>query len=195
MKNDNPADASMNLDDVIAQRLAALRGERQLSLAQLAERSGVSKAMISKIERRDSSPTATVLGRLAAGLGVPLTQLLSEVAPAPAERVRRRAAQETWRDPATGYVRRQVAELDPASASELVEIALPAGARVDYPRWHSGTYRQRVWVLEGQLEVHYGDEQFLLEAGDQLDFAVDRALRYAAPKKHACRYLLNILHR
>lgn len=182
----------MELDDVIAQRVVQLRTAQRLSLAQLAERSGVSKAMISKIERRDSSPTATVLGRLAAGLGVSLTELLAD-APATASRQpRHKQDQAVWRDPATGYVRRQVAEFDPASGTELIEIELPAGARIDYPQWHSKPYRQRLWVLAGELDLHYGDESHHLRAGDQLDFSVDKPLSYQA--RGACRYLLNVLH-
>ncbi|MFJ3075915.1 helix-turn-helix domain-containing protein [Pseudomonas sp. NPDC087029] len=183
------------LDQAIAQRLAHLRGQQRLSLAQLAERSGVSKAMISKIERQDSSPTAAVLGRLASGLGVSLSQLLAEDKGVGASALRRRAEQDTWRDPASGYVRRQVAELDPASGSELVEIDLPPGQRIDYPCWHSQPYRQRLWVVTGTLGVTYGEDQHVMEAGDQLDFAVDRPVSYQAQGTQPCRYLLNILHR
>lgn len=182
----------MNIDDVIAQRIVQLRTSQRLSLAQLAERSGVSKAMISKIERRDSSPTATVLGRLAAGLGVSLTELLADAASGQGARVRQKADQSAWRDPATGYVRRQVAELDAQSGSELIEIELPANARIDYPQWHSKPYRQRLWLLKGVLELSYGDEQHRLVAGDQLDFSVDKPLSYFACEE--CRYLLNVLH-
>ncbi|RBL87301.1 transcriptional regulator [Streptomyces cavourensis] len=182
----------MAVDDVIAQRISELRTAQRLSLSQLAERSGVSKAMISKIERRDSSPTAAVLGRLASGLGVALTELL---APAPSPNpflLRHKADQTTWRDPATGYVRRQVAELDEKTGTELIEIELPAGARIDYPQWHSKPYRQRLWLLKGVLELGYGDETRRLVAGDQLDFAVDKAVSYFACEQ--CRYLLNVLH-
>ncbi|MCT4981737.1 helix-turn-helix transcriptional regulator, partial [Pseudomonas aeruginosa] len=68
----------MDIDELIARRLAALRKERELTLAQLAERCAVSKAMISRIERNQSSPTASVLGRLAGGLGVALSELLGD---------------------------------------------------------------------------------------------------------------------
>ncbi|WP_049267314.1 helix-turn-helix domain-containing protein, partial [Pseudomonas aeruginosa] len=82
----------MDIDELIARRLAALRKERELTLAQLAERCAVSKAMISRIERNQSSPTASVLGRLAGGLGVALSELLGD-AQAPAEPLCRRAQQ------------------------------------------------------------------------------------------------------
>jgi len=182
----------MSIDDVIAQRVVQLRTAQRLSLAQLADRSGVSKAMISRIERQDSSPTAAVLGRLAAGLGVSLTDLLDDGSASGTPALRKKAEQAVWRDPATGYVRRQVAQLDPASASELIEIELPAGAQVDYPQWHSKPHRQRLWILEGELELIHGESQHNMVAGDQLDFSVDKPITYIA--RTPCRYLLNILH-
>lgn len=187
MKDDAP-DAA---DALLAERLLSLRLARGLSLAALADVSGVSKAMISRIERGESSPTATLLGRLAAGLGVTLADLLVPPAVEP-RRVSRLAEQSTWRDPEAGYRRRQVAALDPATGVELVEIELPRGARVSYPRWGGTPYSQRLWLVEGGLRVDYGDEVFELETGDCLDFAVDRSLVFRARGARGCRYLLVI---
>jgi transcriptional regulator with XRE-family HTH domain len=191
MRNDSsPADTpGHNIDMLIATRLLALRQAQALSLAELAERSGVSKAMISKVERAQSSPTAVLLGRLAAGLGVPLAQLLTEEKERP-QRLRTRAEQGVWRDPQVGYLRRQVAERHAGSGVELVEVELPRSAQVDYPRWNGKPYRQCLWMLEGALRVDYGDERFELAPGDCLDFGVDRPLVFKALGRTACRYLL-----
>ena len=186
----SPADVSgQNIDLLIATRLLALRQSQGLSLADLAERSGVSKAMISKVERAQSSPTAVLLGKLAAGLGVPLAQLLTEEKGQP-KRLRTRAEQEVWRDPQAGYLRRQVAERQASNGVEMVEIELPRSAQVDYPRWSGKPYRQCLWMLEGELRVDYGDERFELAPGDCLDFGVDRPLVFKALGRGACRYLL-----
>lgn len=182
----------MDLDELIARRLAALRKERELTLAQLAERCAVSKAMISRIERNESSPTASVLGRLASGLGIALSDLLGD-AQAPAEPLCRRAQREVWEDPASGYRRRQVGARDPRSGCEMVEVEIPANTRLDYPRWGGRPYRQRLWLVEGALRVHYGEQSFHLQRGDRLDFGVDRAVAFATAGQ-ACRYLLVILH-
>ncbi|MGJ7533737.1 MULTISPECIES: helix-turn-helix domain-containing protein [unclassified Variovorax] len=191
MRNDSSRDDTpgQNIDMLIATRLLALRQAQALSLAELAERSGVSKAMISKVERAQSSPTAVLLGRLAAGLGVPLAQLLTEEKEQP-QRLRTRAEQEVWRDPKAGYLRRQVAERHAGSGIELVEVELPRSAQVDYPRWSGKPYRQCLWMLEGALRVDYGDERFELAPGDCLDFGVDRPLVFKALGRTACRYLL-----
>lgn len=182
----------MSLDDLIARRLAALRQAATLSLAQLAELSGVSKAMISKIERGQSSPTATILGRLAAGLGVSLTQLLADDDAGAPRRLRRQAEQPLWRDPERGHRRRQLTERDPQTGIELVEVELPRAAEVHYPRWNGQPYRQRLWLVDGALRVDYGDERFELAAGDCLDFGVDRPLVFKALGRAGCRYLLVI---
>ena len=116
----------------------ALRQARGLSLAALADASGVSKAMISRVERAQSSATATLLGRLAAGLGVGLAELLAPADAVPS-RLRRRADQPQWRDPELGYLRRQVAARD-ADGVELVEVTLPRGAQVRYPPWTGAPY-------------------------------------------------------
>jgi len=181
--------AGQQIDLLIATQLLTLRQSQGLSLADLAERSGVSKAMISKVERAQSSPTAVLLGKLAAGLGVPLAQLLTEEKAQP-QRLRRRADQEVWRDPQAGYLRRQVAERQAGSGVEMVEIELPREAQVDYPRWSGKPYRQCLWMLEGALQVDYGDERFELAPGDRLDFGVDRPLVFKALGGSACRYLL-----
>ena len=179
----------MSIDSLIASRLQQLRHERGLSLADLAALSEVSKAMISKVERGESSPTASVLGRLAAGLGVPLSQLIRDDAP-PEQRLRAQAQQETWRDPATGYVRRQVSLPTARDGVELVEISLPADAQISYPPWSAAPYRQYLWLVEGALRVDYGDEGFELAVGDCLSFGVDRNVTFSARGSAGCRYLL-----
>src|SRR3954463_14276640 len=112
-----------SVDSTIAARVRGERTVRRWSLDELAERSQVSKAMISKIERAEASPTAALLGRLSGAYGITLSALLADSEMRPRGPLRR-ADQAVWRDPATGYVRRQVS----ASASipiELTEVALP----------------------------------------------------------------------
>ncbi|MBT2334734.1 helix-turn-helix domain-containing protein [Variovorax paradoxus] len=187
--NSSLLDEPAGIDSLIASRLLALRQAKALSLAELAELSGVSKAMISKVERAESSPTAVLLGRLAAGLGVPLAQLLTQDKGSP-DRLRTRAEQEVWRDPEAGYLRRQIVERGASGGVEMVEIELPRSAQVGYPRWSGKPYRQCLWMLEGMLRVDYGDERFELGPGDCLDFGVDRPLVFKALGRTGCRYLL-----
>lgn len=179
----------MSIDEIIAGQLQARRKGKGWSIDRLAQQSGVSKAMISKIERQVSSPSAATLGRLAAGLGISLTELITgpESRPHP---LRRRTEQPVWRDPEQGYQRRQVSEKGTGQGAELVEITLPAGAAITYPRWEPAPYRQQLWLCEGTLQLTYGETHYELAAGDCLSFGVDAPLTFANPGSQPCRYLL-----
>src|SRR5688572_22443161 len=102
-------ETASDLNQRIAERVRELRAKAELSMDELASKSGVSRSMISLIERGESSPTAVVLDKLAAALGVMVASLFD--APRPEKDngpVARRADQPEWRDPASGYVRRNV---------------------------------------------------------------------------------------
>src|SRR5258706_10023335 len=95
--------------DALTARLAATvratRASRDMSVAALAEASGVSRAMIGKIERGEVQPTAALLGRLSAALGSTLSELIAR-AEGDDRRLVRGAEQAVWTDPDTGYRRR-----------------------------------------------------------------------------------------
>jgi transcriptional regulator with XRE-family HTH domain len=152
-----------------------LRAERGLTLDGLAGRAGVSRSMISLVERGESSPTAAVLHRLATGLGTTLASLFAEEGRFEASPVARRADQPAWRDPETGYLRRNLSPPGFLSPIELVEVILPLGARIAYdivPR--SIGICQQVWVLEGAIELTAGSDTHHLAVGDCLAMRVDR---------------------
>lgn len=159
------------LDDtsaLLARRIRLERETRGWSLADLAERSGVSKAAISKIEREEASPTATVLVRLSAAFDLTLAGLLLR-AEAGGDRLARAGDQPLWRDPETGYLRRQVyARSD--HPVELVEVELPPGARVALPASSYAHIRQLVWVRAGRLTLIEGGLSRTLDPGDCLGF-------------------------
>jgi transcriptional regulator with XRE-family HTH domain len=181
----------VDVDLLVASRLKQLRVERALSLATLSELTGVSKAMISKIERKESSPTATILGRLAAGLEISLSQLFAEDAPV-GNALKKRVSQPVWSDVGTGLTRRQVLASDSDYAFEIVEIVLPEGSLVAYPPWGGNSHKQVLWLVEGHLTVTYGDDRHDMKVGDCLSFAVDKAVSFQAIKNKSCRYLLVI---
>src|ERR1700761_9413188 len=92
------------IDSQIGQRIRDLRAERNLTLDALAHRAEVSRAMLSRIERGESSPTAQLLNKVCGGLGVTLSTLFAATEKA-ADPLARRASQPTWRDPESGYLR------------------------------------------------------------------------------------------
>ena len=172
---------------LLAQRIHLERDLRNWSLADLAERSSVSKAMISKIEREEVSPTAAILGRLAAAFEMTLAGLLLKAEGIP--RLSRATVQKTWRDPATGYVRKQVFSR-PDHPLELVEVELPPGQKVSFPAWSYAHIRQIVWVRKGQLVITEGDNRNELNPGDCLGFGPPSAVSFINEGRHPCSYVV-----
>jgi len=182
---ETPADS---LNARIAQRVRDLRASSGLSLDALATQCGISRSMISLIERGESSPTAVLLEKLATGLGVPLAALFDEPRPS-ASPVARAADQPSWRDPHSGYVRRNVSPSGVGSQIQIVEVTFPAKARVSYetgPR--EPVVHQQVWVLEGAIDITVGDERHRLGRGDCLAMVLDAPITFHNPHKTAARY-------
>jgi transcriptional regulator with XRE-family HTH domain len=162
---------------------AALR----LSLADLATRSGVSRSMISLIERGEASPTAVVLEKLASGLGVVLPALFEveiDGAPEPGGPLARRADQPVWKDPASGYVRRNVSPGGVRQPMQIVEVRFPPAARVAFDNGpaHRRVYQQ-VWVLEGAINITVGPDRHQLRAGDCLAMQLDHPMFHNATRR------------
>src|SRR5712692_5710643 len=182
-----------DLNQRIAERLRDLRALRGLTLEALAERSGVSRSMISLIERGESSPTAVLLERLATGLNVPLASLFDAPGPNP-QPVARRADQRQWRDPASGYIRRNVSPSGFASPIQIVEVEFPPGALVAFDSGARDVrVHQQVWVLEGSIEVRVGDDCHRLDAGDCLAFVLDRPTAFHNSTSTIARYAVVIV--
>lgn len=180
----------MDIDQHLARRIRELRARSQLTLERLAELSGVSRSTISAIERAETSPTATVLHKLATAFGMPLAALFSEEStdaePSP---LARRADQPIWTDPASGYERRQVSPVGADAAIELAELVFPAGQTVDFNSpSRSVVHHQLVWMLEGEMEITVGDKTWHLKAGDCLAVVLDRRIVFRNPTREAARY-------
>lgn len=181
------------VDDTGARLAHHVRLEREArgwSQADLAGRSGVSKAAISKIEREDMSPTAAILVRLAGAFDLTLAGLLLRAEQA-GSRLSRAADQATWQDPETGYRRRQVFSR-PDHPVEIAQIELPAGQHVAFPASSYARIRQAVWVQSGSLVVIEGADRHELRAGDCLGFGPPAAVILANEGAEPCCYLVVI---
>ncbi|GAA2341062.1 XRE family transcriptional regulator [Streptomyces kunmingensis] len=168
----------------IGSRIRAERDRRRWTLSELAEASGVSRAMINRIERGESNPTAVVLGKLSAAFQLSVATLLDpDDGP---ERVRRADATPRWLDPETGYVRRQLS--GPGFPAEVAEIRLPAGAHVPYPAAAFAFHRQIVWVIDGRLTFHEGETVHELDAGDTVELGRPAPCAFINATDRECRY-------
>ncbi|MEJ1160661.1 helix-turn-helix domain-containing protein [Prosthecomicrobium sp. N25] len=172
----------------IARVLRQERSARGWSLADLAERSGVAKATLSKIERAETSPTAVILVRIAGAFDLTLAGFLLR-AEGDRDRLCRAADQPVWRDPETGYRRRQIFSR-PDHPVEIVEVELPAGRRVTLPASSYARIRQVLWLRSGRLVLEEGADRHELSPGDCLGFGPPAEVVFENPGPDPCTYVV-----
>ncbi|GAB4084411.1 XRE family transcriptional regulator [Myceligenerans cantabricum] len=177
----------------LGERVRDERGRRGWSLSRLAEASGVSRAMISKIERGQSSPTAALLGRLSAALGLSVSTLMEQPEDVPSHPVRRADVVPHWSDPETGYLRRQIST--PSFPADVTDVVLPPGERVPYPAAAYAFHAQLVWVLDGELTLTDGPDVHVLAAGDVFELGAPAAREFASTSAAGCRYVVVLCRR
>jgi transcriptional regulator with XRE-family HTH domain len=189
-------DSALNLSQRIALRVRQLRSAQGLSLDALAGHSGVSRSMLSLIDRGESSPTAAVLDKLAAGLGVTLPSLFdppSNAAAALGGPVARFDDQPLWRDPASGYLRRNVSPPGVSQPMQLVENHFPPHQRVSFETGsRDRLVHQQVWLLEGEMEISVGAERHRLHKGDCLAMQLGQPTMFHNPARKRARYVVVI---
>lgn len=192
MRDSAESRATQDINTRIAGRVRALRADLGLTLDALAAKCDVSRSMLSLIERGESSPTAVVLEKIATGLGVSLATLFDD-ASAPASPVSRGADRTPWRDPQSGYVRRNISPANFPSPIRIVEVMLPAGARVAYetgPR--DVSLHQQVWVRDGSIEVTLGNHTYLLSQDDCLAMQLNEPTAFRNRTRRPSRYVVVI---
>jgi transcriptional regulator with XRE-family HTH domain len=185
----------LDINTRIATQVKQLRDEHGWSIDHLAARTGVSRAMISKIERAESSPTASVLNKLAIGIGVTLPTLFgptgfNQTRPPERNPVLLRARQTEWQDPESGYRRRTLTPDSVSQSMQLSEILLPAGCSMTVENSFGGKgVHQQIWMLEGRLELRIGVELRALAVGDCMAITQDGPVTFHNPAGQKARYL------
>ena len=168
-----------------------MRREKRLTLEELAERSGVSRAMLSKVERGEKNPTLVVAAKLAEGLGVPLSRLLG--VEERREVVVRRDRRAVMRDPETGFERQLLSPNFGGRGVEFVRNVVPEGSTSgEFPPHRRGV-EEYVAVEKGRLRAVLAGEGYLLEEGDSLYFEADVAHRFDNAGEGPCSYYLVIV--
>ena len=182
-----------SIDRRIAGRLASLRGDRGWSLDTLAERTGISRATLSRLERGELSPTAAMLCTLCAQYGWTLSRLMAEAENGPPALVRAKD-QVNWKDPASGYVRRVVSPPHPHLKGELVEVFLPAGASVSYDASPLPGLEHHLWMLDGVVDIEIEGTAFRVTKGDCARYILSGPSRFECRSKRQARYLIALVH-
>jgi transcriptional regulator with XRE-family HTH domain len=175
----------------IGSRVRELRRLKGFTLEVLAERSGVSRAMISKIERGEKNPTLVVAAKIAEGFGITLSQLVGieerrEVIVVPKER------RMVMRDPATGFERQLLSPTFGRKGVEFIRNMVPEGSTSgEFPPHKRGVVEYIV-VERGSLKAILAEEEYLLEEGDAIYFEADVPHRFENAGDGECSYYLVI---
>ncbi|MEM6159909.1 helix-turn-helix domain-containing protein [Erwinia sp. P6884] len=173
----------------LARRLYELRLEKGWSLENLAEMTGISRASLSRIERNESSPTASLMNRLCIAYGLTMSRLLSEVEEQGPEYLRL-AEQPVWHDRESGYERRGVSPPASQFKGEIIEGRLRGGALIEYHAPPVEGMEQHIWVLSGPLIFSMSQRQWRLEAGECLRFHLSGPTSFHAPDEAGAHYAL-----
>jgi transcriptional regulator with XRE-family HTH domain len=183
-------ESAPDINTRIAARVRGLRAERGLTLDALAAKCDVSRSMLSLVERGESSPTAAVLHKIATGLDVSLASLFDDTTAA-TNPLSRRADRIAWRDPQSGYLRCNISPPNFPSPIRIVEVTLPAGARVAYDMaTRDGHIHQQIWVQQGTIELTLGKAAHRLSEGDCLAMRLNEPTAFRNPTRKAARYIV-----
>lgn len=178
-----------SIDRRIAQRLKDLRLERGWSLDDLAGRSGVSRATLSRLENSAISPTTGMLSKLCAAYGLTMSRLM-HMAEGDFAPLVRRAAQGLWADAQLSFKRRAVSPPARTLAGEVIEGEIGPGTRIVYDHVPKPGLEHHLLLLEGQLEITVGGQSYELKPGDCLRYQLFGPSAFATPKKTTARYLI-----
>lgn len=195
MRNPNSIDSAHIVETVSAAQLGArvrdLRQQQRLTLDALAARSGVSRAMLSKIERGENNPTLVVVVKVALGLGITTSQLIGveerrEVVLVPKER------RMVFRDEETGFERQLLFPTFDGNSIEFVRHVLPPGIMSGDMPAHKRGDEKYIVVECGRLRVVLPRAAYLVEEGDALYFECDVTHRFENAGEGTCSYFLVI---
>ena len=159
----------------VGQRLRDERLARNLSLDDLSRSSGVSRAALSQIETRKSSPSISVMWKIAVGLGVPFAELLGGESDEGA--VLRRGDAQLLRSPDGRMESRPIIPAGTTPWVEVYELRIMARSVYRSEPHASGT-REVLVVLNGSMQIEVGQKTFELEAGDSVAFRADQPHAY-----------------
>lgn len=176
-------------DQRLARRLKALRQGRHWSLDQLAQRSGVSRATLSRLENGEVSPTVAVLGKLCPVYGLTLSRLMllteSDFAPLVAH-----GDQPVWQDPTAGFTRRFVSPPADPLVGEVLDCTIGPGRLLRYDEPPRPGLEHHLVLIQGQLAVTVDSQTHRLVPGDCLRYRLLGPSSFATPDDSSARYFL-----
>lgn len=192
IKRTSAPDDSDEFSRAFGARIRTLRDAAGMTLEQLSRKSKVSRAMLSKVERGEKSPTIGIASRIALSLQSSLTELTGGSASEGATALMRRTARPIFRDPETGFERHIVSPATGGGRVELVYHYLPPGVSTGMlPAYPAGTDKHVV-VTIGNLVVQFKETKEYLGPGDALFFQANVECGFANPTAEPCGYFVVI---
>jgi transcriptional regulator with XRE-family HTH domain len=181
-----------SMDRQISTRLKSLRAERGWSLDELAKKSGVSRATLSRLENAEVRATTSVLGKLCTAYDMPMSRLIRLVEEGYAPLVMR-GDQPIWIDPETGFRRRLVSPPSRHLKGEVLDCILKAGTRIDYAAPPCMGLEHHLVMQEGQLALSVDGRTHQLKPGDCLRYQTFGPTAFETPKHSGAHYLLFVV--
>ncbi|MBV6323690.1 helix-turn-helix domain-containing protein [Duganella violaceipulchra] len=186
---------STNAPPEVGAALQRLRLARGLTLEDLSRIAGVSKSMLSQIEREKANPTIAITWRLANALGVQIGELLA-TAERQTETVRVIEAHEIPTLPGhhAGYVLRILGPLELASKYEWYELTLAPGGELA-SQGHDPGAQEHLTLLHGSVEVEVGPDKKKMKLGSTARYPGDQQHIIRNVGKTEAKALLVVIHR
>lgn len=178
----------------VGERIKAQRQQLKLSLDDLSLRAGVSKSMLSQIERNQANPTVAVVWRLANALEIPLPELLGSPAQTTPSIVTVPAhATPSLRTQDERCELRILGPVEMAGQFEWYELMVQPGGVLDSQAHEPGS-REHLSVLTGALEVTAGQQTQRIKTGETARYAVDQPHAIRNTGKSVATGLLVVVH-
>ena len=184
-----------NAPPEVGATLQRLRLARGLTLEDLSRIAGVSKSMLSQIEREKANPTIAITWRLANALGVEISELLSSEPRSP-EAIRVLDAHETPTLPGAhaGYSLRILGPMDLAGKYEWYELTLAPGGELVSQAHDPGTV-EHLTVIHGAVELEVGADKKKVRHGATARYGADQGHAIRNIAKTEAKALLVVVHR
>jgi len=184
------------IDMALALRIKTLRAKAQLTLDELAKRSNVSRAMLSKVERGEKSPTLPIILRIAGGFGLSLSQLLGAELDLSDVAVIRSSEQLSFRDADTGFERWVLSPTHLDNGVEFVQHSIPPGRESGLLPPYAAPTEKYLVVTHGRLTAYIDSKPHVLDTGDSVYFEVKSPYRFVNSDPHSeCRYYMAIVRK
>lgn len=180
----------ISANETISRNIKRIRQERNLSLDDLATLTGVSKSMLSEIERCTKSPTISVLEKICNGINIPLAQLtyveMSQVSVVKNDTVKHYSA---WK----GFELFVLFEFDPDKKFEVFRhVIAPRSQRSS--EYHEARVREYIICTKGVFSVQVGDELFNLKEGEAIQFLANCSHKYMNSTDEEVNIIMILYH-